>query len=129
MGDPSFLNWYRVTNMECFPFLRLIRWSTDYPRHQFGQLGLVSTLGSSLGGTRTSLWVEFPGEAFLKPPWRMPARFKARSLGLCSWPVGCFYFRHHQLPPSPLPKRAWARAESFLGSSGEFHVARQGFLV
>ena len=77
----------------------------------------------------TSLWVEFPGEALLPGPWKMPARFRARSLGLCSGLVGCFYFRHHQLPPSPLLKRAWARVESFLGLNGEFHMARQGLLV
>ena len=41
MGDPSFLNGYRIMNMECFPFLRLIRRSTDFPRHRFGPLGLV----------------------------------------------------------------------------------------
>ena len=82
MRDPYYLNWYRVMNMECFPFLRLIKLSTDYPRHQFDPLGLVLTMGPSLGGTRTSLWVEFSGGAFLPPPWRMSARFKACSLGL-----------------------------------------------
>ena len=101
----------------------------NYPRHQFGPSGIVSTLGLSLGGTRTSLWAKFPGEAFLLPSWRIPVYFKARSLGPCSGPVGCFYFRHHQLPPNPLPKRAWARAESFPGSSVRFHVARPGLLV
>ena len=109
--------------MECFPFLRLNWQSADYPRHKFGPLGLVSTLGS-LGGTRTSLWAEFPGEALLSALWRMPTRFKACFLGLCHGPVGCFYFRHYQLPPSPLPKPAWARAESFLRSNGEFHVEK-----
>ena len=55
MGDPSFLNGYQIMNMECFPFLRLIRQSTDFPRHRFGPLGLVFDLGPSLGGSRTSL--------------------------------------------------------------------------
>ena len=41
MGDPSFLNGYRIMNMKCFPFLQLIRRSTDFPCHQFGPLGLV----------------------------------------------------------------------------------------
>ena len=73
MGDPSFLSWYWIMNMECFPFLRLIRGSTDYPRHQFGPLGLVSTLGPILRGTKTSLWAKFPGEAFLLPSLRTHA--------------------------------------------------------
>ena len=115
--------------MGCFPLFGLLRRSTDYPRHQFGPLSLVSTLSPSLGGTMTSLWAKFPGEAFLLSSWRIPACFKARSLGPCFGLVGCFYFRHHQLPPSPLSKRAWARSESFLGSSSGFHVAMQGLLV
>ena len=82
-----------------------------------------------MGGTKASLWVEFPGEALLPAPWRMSTCFKARSLGLCPRPMGCFYFMHYQLPPNPLPKRAWARAKSFLGSSVEFQVAGQGLLV
>ena len=49
MEDPSFLNWYRVMNMECFPLLRLILRSAGYPRHRFVPLNLVSTLGPSLG--------------------------------------------------------------------------------
>ena len=34
--------------VECFPFLQLNWWTTDYPCRQFGLLGLVSTLGSHL---------------------------------------------------------------------------------
>ena len=41
MGDPFFLNGYRIMNMESFPFLRLIRRSTNFPHHRFGPLGLV----------------------------------------------------------------------------------------
>ena len=88
MGDPCFLDGYRIMNMKCFPFLRLIRRSTDFPRYRFGPLGLV--FDPSLGGSKTSLWAEFPIKAFLSPPWRMSARFKTRSLGLCSGPVGRF---------------------------------------
>ena len=118
MGDPSFPNWYRVTNMECFPFLRLIWRSADHPRHRLCSLSLVSTLGLSLGGEPGHRYgSSSPVRPFKLAPWRVSTCFKARSLGLCSGPVGCFYFRHHQLPLSPLPKRAWERAELFLGSS------------
>ena len=85
-------------NVECFPFLRLNWQSADYPHHQFDPLGLVSTLGSRLGGTKTSLWAEFPSETLLSAPWRMSTHFKVRSLGLCLGPMGCFYFRHYQFP-------------------------------
>ena len=34
---------------------------------------------------------------FLLAPWRVPTRFKARSLGLCFGPKGCFYFKHHHV--------------------------------
>ena len=52
MGDPYFLNGYRIMNMECFPFLQLIRWSTDFSRHQFDPLGLVFDLGPKLWGVQ-----------------------------------------------------------------------------
>ena len=52
---------------------------------------------TSLEGVRTSLWAEFPHEALLSAPWRMPARFKAHSLDMCPRPMGCICFRHHQL--------------------------------
>ena len=129
MRDHSLLNWYQVTNMECFPLLWLIWRSTSHPRHRFSPLGLVLTLGPSLGGEPGHRYgPSSPMRPFLQAPWRVRSRFKARSLGLCSRPVDCFYFRYHQLPTSPLPKRAWARAEFFLELSGELHVARQGLL-
>ena len=52
MGDPSFLNGHRITNMEFFSFLRLIRRSTDFPCHRFGPLGLVFDLGSNPWGVQ-----------------------------------------------------------------------------
>ena len=39
------------------------------------------------------------------------------------------FFKHHQLPPSSWPKRALAKAESFLGFECGFHVDNQGWLI
>ena len=60
MGDPSFLNGYRIMNMKCFPFLRLIRRSTDFPRHRFSPLGLVFDPGPKPWGVQDIVMARVP---------------------------------------------------------------------
>ena len=60
MGDPSFLNGYRIMNMECFPFLRLIGRSMDFPRHRFGPLGLVVHRGPKPWGVQNIVMGRVP---------------------------------------------------------------------
>ena len=52
MRDPFFLNGYRIMNMECFLFLRLIRRSIEFPRHRFDPLGLVFNPGPKPRGVQ-----------------------------------------------------------------------------
>ena len=60
MGDHSFLNWYRIMNMECFRLLRLIRRSKDFPRHRFSPLGLVFDLGPKPWGVQYIVMGQVP---------------------------------------------------------------------
>ena len=46
--------------MECFPFLRLNWWTTDYPRRQSGPLGLVLALGSHLVSDQDAIMGQVP---------------------------------------------------------------------
>ena len=68
MGDPSFLNGYRIMNMECFPFLRFIRRSTDFPYHQFGSLGLVFDHGLKPWGVHDIVMGRVPNLGFFCRP-------------------------------------------------------------
>ena len=92
MGDPSSLNRYWIMNMKCFSFLRLNWQSADYPRYQFGPLGLVSTMGSRLGGNQDIIMGRVPPRGSSAGPMEDASPFQGPFPG----PVGCFYFRHYQ---------------------------------
>ena len=73
----------------------------DHPRHRFGPLGLVSTLGLKLGGgggggggggTRTSLWAKFLDEAFSAGPMEGANPFQGPFPRPVLWAYGLLLF-------------------------------------
>ena len=77
--------------MECFPFVRHNWWTTDYPRHLSGPLGLVSALGSHIRSNQDVIMGRVPTEGSSASPTEdanpLYAFLMVHSLGLRPGPM------------------------------------------